>query len=184
MSSQQETHKQTNLNQQAETVSLLRHMAIFRHMDSDMVKLFGYLAHRESYKAGDIILQQHRPCDRFLLIVTGKVDICQEHNHRYFHLQTLTPEGMNYFGELALLARFKWFFTARAASDVELISISRKAFVKVMERFPEKYTNAVDKIVNLRIDRFVDQTNYLLDNLKEEAWKELDSCKEDENPEK
>jgi len=104
--------------------------------------------------------------------MSGKVDIYQHYNDRRFHLQLLSDDGINYFGELALLGGFKWFFSADAWTDVELISISREAFSKVMERYPESYQSMVKKIINVRIHRFIDQSNYLLGHIAPEAWRE------------
>jgi CRP-like cAMP-binding protein len=70
------------------------------------------------------------------------------------------------------LAEFDWFFSARAKTDVTLVSITREAFKKVMEKFPEYFAETVAHIVKLRINRFIDQTDYLIDNLKEEAWRQ------------
>ena len=70
-----------------------------------------------------------------------------------------------------------WFFSARAMTDVTLLSISREAFKKVMEKFPEYFAETVSYIVKLRIDRFIDQTDYLIDNLKEDAWRECGTKK-------
>jgi CRP-like cAMP-binding protein len=174
MSLPPETEQQQTRPDQEVIMGHLQGMDIFRNMDQEVMQLFAYLAHIERYQRGEVILEQGKPSDRLLLITSGEVDICQQHHDRLFHLQTLQPDGINYFGELALIAEFRWFFLARAITDVECISISREAFRKVMERFPERYIAAVDKIVNLRIKRFNDQTNYLLDHLKEEAWKEAE----------
>ena len=112
------------------------------------------------------------PCDRFFLILSGKVDIFRFHKERRFHLQLLSGDAINYFGELALLSEFNWFFSARAWSDVTLLSISHEDFSKVMERFPEAYHDMVHKIVNLRINRFAEQTSYLIRHVEADAWRE------------
>ena len=64
------------------------------------------------------------------------------------------------------------FFPPRALTDVTLLSITREAFHKVMEKYPEQLPKTVSRIVNGQIERFIDQTHYLLDHLKEEAWRE------------
>lgn len=155
-----------------EISSFLRRFPVFRETPVEVLKLYAYLSRKEQYSAGETIIRQGRPSDRMYLIMQGKVSICEERNEQHFFLQDLTDADLNYFGELALLAKFDWFFSARAVTDVTLLSISREAFIKIHERFPEQYPLAVECIVKLRVDRFVNQIDYLLDHLPREAWKE------------
>ena len=145
---------------------------VFSSIPAGAAKLFAYLAKEENYVKGQVILEEGRRCDRCFLILSGEVDIYQYFNDRRFHLQLLTADSLNYFGELALLAEFNWFFSARAWTDVTLLSISREAFSKVMERYPESYQSMVKKIIDLRIRRFVNQSEYLMANIAPEAWRE------------
>ena len=160
------------MNHLTDTQEFLNRCSIFSGAPAGVVSLFAYLAKREEYKKGEMILNEGNRCDRFLLIVSGKVEIFQYHANRRFHLQLLSGDAINYFGELALLAEFDWFFSARAWRDVELLSISREAFTKVMERYPESYQSMVQKIINLRINRFADQQRYLMNHISPEAWRE------------
>lgn len=160
------------MTQLTDTQEFLNRFHIFSGAPSGVVSLFAYLAKREEYVKGEMIMSEGTRCDRLFLILSGKVDIFQHYHERRFHLQLLSEENFNYFGELALLAEFNWFFSARAWTDVELLSISREAFTKVMERYPESYQSMVQKIINLRIHRFADQQNYLMNNISPEAWRE------------
>ncbi len=159
-------------NQLTNSQEFLNRLAIFSGAPSGVVKLFAYLAKTEEFKKGQNIINKGELCDRFFLILSGKVDIFQFHNKRRFHLQLLSAERINYFGELALLSEFNWFFSAQAWTDVVLLTISREAFSKVMERYPESYQTMVQKIINFHIDRFADQSSYLLDHISPEAWRE------------
>jgi len=154
------------------TQEFLNRFHIFTGAPGAVVSLFAYLAKKEDFAKGQTILSQGNRCDRIFLIVSGKVDIFQNFNGRRFHLQLLSSDTFNYFGELALLAEFDWFFSARAWTDVRLLSISREAFTKVMERYPESYQSMVQKIINSRIHRFVDQQKYLMHHISPEAWRE------------
>lgn len=172
MNSPEQSPDLTTINQLTETQAFLHRCSIFSGAPAGVVSLFAYLAKKEKYQKGQMILTEGNRCDRFLFILSGKVEIFQNHAGRRFHLQLLSGDAINYFGELALLAEFDWFFSARAWRDAELLSISREAFGKVMERFPESYQSMVQKIINLRIHRFVDQQKYLMNHLAPEAWRE------------
>jgi CRP-like cAMP-binding protein len=160
------------MNQLTDFQEFLNRLPVFSGAPSGVVKLLAYLAKREEYTKDQLIISEGGLCDRFFLILSGKVDIFQFHKERRFHLQLLSEDTINHFGELALLSEFNWFFSARAWTDVVILSISREAFTKVMERYPESYQAMVKKIINLRIDRFVDQSSYLLDHISPEAWRE------------
>ena len=160
------------MNQLTDTQEFLNRCSIFSGAPAGVVSLFAYLAKREEYKKGQMILTEGDRGDRFFLMLSGKVEIFQNHANRRFHLQLLSSDAINYFGELALLAEFDWFFSARAWRDVELLTISREAFIKVMERYPESYQSMVQKIIKLRITRFADQQRYLMNHISPEAWRE------------
>jgi len=172
MNSPTQNHEFCSKCQLTDIQGFLTRFPIFSGAPAGVVNLFAYLAKKEMYKKGESIFQEGQRCDRLFLIMSGKVDIYQHYNGRRFHFQLLSDDGINYFSELALLSGFKWFFSADAWTDVELISISREAFSKVMERYPESYQSMVKKIINIRINRFIDQSSYLLDHLSPEAWRE------------
>ncbi len=160
------------LSQLTETQEFFNRMPIFSGAPAGVIKMFAYLAKKEEYVKGENIITGDTRCDRLFLIMSGKVDIFQMFEGRRFHLQLLSADSFNYFGELALLSEFDWFFSARAWTDVVLLTISREAFTKVMERFPDSYQAMVQKIIKLRINRFVDQSNYLLGHISPDAWRD------------
>lgn len=158
-------------------MAFLQQLPFFRETALETIRLYAYLAAIENYHADEPIAVQGEPADRMFLVMSGKVGICGEHHGRQFHLQLLSADGFNYCGELALLTEFDWFFSATALTEVTLLSITREAFHKVMEKYPEQLPKTVSRIVKGRIERFIDQTHYLLDHLKEEAWRECGSEK-------
>ncbi len=172
MTSPEQTLDPNALSKITGTQEFLNRLPIFSGAPAGVTKMFAYLAKREEYYRGDLIVNADVRCDRIFLIMSGKVDIYQSHKGRRFHLQLLGADSINYFGELALLAEFDWPFSARAWTDVVLLTISREAFTKVMERFSDSYSIAVQKIIKLHINRFADQRNYLISHISPEAWRE------------
>jgi len=175
MNSPEQNPEPDGLSHMTDTQEFLNRFHIFSGAPSGVVSLFAYLAKQEEYSKGQAIMSEGKRCDRFFLILSGEVDIYQHFHERRFHLQLLSADTINYFGELALLAEFDWFFSAKAWTDVKLLSISREAFSKVMERYPESYQSMVQKIINSRILRFADQQNYLMGHLAPDAWRESPS---------
>ena len=180
MNSPGQNLEESTMNQLTDIQEFLNRFTIFSGAPAGVVSLFAYLAKREEYARGESIMNEGNRCDRIFLIISGEVDIFQYYNGRRFHLQLLSGDAINYFGELALLAEFNWFFSARAWSDVSLLTISREAFSKVMEKYPESYQSMVQKIINSRIHRFADQSSYLLEHISPEAWREDPTEAEDQ----
>jgi CRP-like cAMP-binding protein len=172
MDSPMQNPEQCQVEQFVDIQEFFKRSYIFSSAPGGITKLFAYLAKRETYLKGQIILEEGLPCDRFFIIISGKVDIHQHHQGRRFHLQLLSCDTLNYFGELALLSEFNWFFSARAWTDVTLLSISREAFSKVLEKYPQSYQNMVKKIIDLRIRRFANQSEYLMEHISPDAWRE------------
>lgn len=151
-----------------ENMAFLRRQPVFADIPLEMLRLYAYLSQRERFQKDEPIIRQGEPGDRMYLIMTGTVAVCEEYKGREYRLQTLAADGLNSFGELALLAEFDWFYSARAATDVTLLSITREAFRKVLEQYSEQYSEAVADIVRWRTRRFIDQTHALLDQLAAE----------------
>jgi CRP-like cAMP-binding protein len=169
MNSPRETNHFGSISHVDDALTILRRLPVFKNISLEMVKLYAYLSHREEYGKGDIILHQGRPCDGVRLIVRGEVYITHTTLDRTILLQKLSADSLNYFGELALISKFNWFFSAYAHSDTVILSISRESFGKVIERYPETFIGTVGEIVKLRIKRFSDQTNQLISQLEDDA---------------
>jgi len=170
MNSPRESNQSTGSTSHIDdALTTLRRLPVFKNISLEMVKLYAYLSHREEYKKGDIILQQGTPSDGLRLIVEGSVSITHTTDERIILLQKLSADSVNFFGELALISDFDWFFSAYARTDVSILSISRESFGKVIERYPETFIGTVGEIIKLWIERFSDQTDYLIQHLPEDA---------------
>lgn len=142
---------------------LLRHSSLFSGLHLDVIKLFAYLSNRRNYRQGDWLIEQHSKADRAFIINSGTVAISVAHKGREVMLQRL--DKGDFFGELALLAQFDWFFSARALTDMQALVIERTAFKKILEKHPAHRDPLIERIVQLRVDRLVDQTAFMLDKL-------------------
>jgi CRP-like cAMP-binding protein len=140
---------------------LLRHAPLFTGLHPEVVKLFAYLASRRSYRPEDMLIKQNSKADRAFILVEGEVEVSVKHREREVSLQRLAKPA--FFGELALLAQFNWFFSVRAIAQVEALVIERATFRKVVEKFPDQKDALIERIIKLRIERLVGQTAFMLD---------------------
>ena len=175
MSLPKQTHEQISpvSCQIEEATAMLQKLALFRDTPLDILKIYAYLTSKEEFESGEYIVEQGNANDKMYIILQGHVSIHEQYGEKSYKLQELSHEGFNYFGELALLGKFDWFFSAKAESDVILLSLTREAFRKIMERNPEIYTSTVEKIVSWRIARYVDQTKRLLETINSQP---LEDC--------
>lgn len=144
---------------------LLRQTQVFGGAPAEVVKLFAYLSRHRVYQQGEDILLQGEKSESCYLIISGEVDIITRHRDQEIVVQRL--RAGSFFGELALLARFDWFFSAKATQETDLLIISREGFQKVLSKYPEKRDKITEKVIQLRISRFENQTSNLLDRLLE-----------------
>ncbi len=149
---------------------ILQNSDVFRSTNTDVVKLFAYLAKRKKHIPGDQIITRGKEANRAFLLVGGEVEITTLHHGKEVVIQRL-KEGA-FFGELALLAKFKWFFNARAKTDCEIMIIERECFEKVLEKYPEKRKPITERIVQFRVERLTEQTEFMLDMMPPEYFKE------------
>jgi len=143
---------------------LLRQAPLFAGIQPEVVKLFAYLASRRSYRPDDMLIKQNSKADRAFILVEGEVEVSVTHREQDVNLQRLAKPS--FFGELALLARFNWFFSVRAVTQVETLVIERTTFQKVIEKFPDHKDALVERIIKLRIERLVNQTAFMLDRFQ------------------
>ena len=140
---------------------LLRRTPFFSGLHLDVIKLLAYLTVHRSYRPGDPLIEQGKKADRAFVLINGSVDVSVLHRGNNVILQQL-KEG-DFFGELALLAQFDWFFTIKAVDNVEALIIDRATFQKVLEKFPEHKDTLIERVIQLRVERLIDQTSFMLD---------------------
>jgi CRP-like cAMP-binding protein len=140
---------------------ILRRSPIFLGADNDVIRLFAYLAQRQKFSAGDLIIQGGKEAGKAYYLLSGSAELITLHHNREVVLQQFGPR--TFFGELALLARFTWFFSVRSLEESEALVITRESFRKVLENFPKQREILIEKIVQLRVQRLITQTAFMLD---------------------
>ena len=141
----------------------LRQSPLFSGLHLDVVKLFAYLARHRIFQPGDLLIEQGEKADKAFIMSEGSVEVIIMHKGEQLVLQRL--ENEHFFGELALLAQFDWFFSVKALSVTDALVIDRTSFQKVLEKFPTHKDGLIERVIQLRVSRLVDQTSYMLDKL-------------------
>lgn len=142
---------------------LLRHTPLFSGLHLDVVKLFAYLCSRRTFQPGDVLIQQGEKADKAFVLSDGRAEMSVLHKGREVVLQRHEKE--DFFGELALLAQFTWFFSVKAITAIDALIINRAVFQKVLEKFPDEKDRLIERVIQQRVDRLIDQTSFMLDKL-------------------
>ncbi|MDQ0456116.1 cyclic nucleotide-binding domain-containing protein [Rhizobium paknamense] len=115
-------------------VQLLRHVPFFQRVDPCKLKLLAFASHRVSYNQGETLFEQGDGGDAAYVIIGGKVDLMA---HSPAGDIKIGDAGANsIIGEMALLCDGPRTATARAATDVEALRISKDCLSKVMADNP------------------------------------------------
>lgn len=123
--------------------SVLRAIPMFSPLSRARLEDLATRLTRESAPAGTIVLRQGEESDRFLVIVSGRVDVTADG-------RLLRTEGPGeYFGEIGLLRDVPRTATVTATEDTELLCLSRDDFLEAVSG--EESRSEADAIVARRL---------------------------------
>ena len=87
------------------------------------------------FREGDVIYQQADSADQFFVVIKGEVEFTRKQpDGSEVVLGRLGPE--EHFGELAVLGNLPYQATARAVTDVEVLSVHRRDFDRLYTHIP------------------------------------------------
>ncbi|MGI9537756.1 MAG: cyclic nucleotide-binding domain-containing protein [Desulfocapsaceae bacterium] len=141
----------------------LRQSPLFSGLHLDVVKLIAYLSRHRTFQPGDLLTEHGDKADKAFILNEGCAEVIVMHKGEQVVLQQLENEG--FFGELALLAQFDWFFSVKALNVVDALIIDRNAFQKVLEKFPDHRDGIIERVIQTYVSRLVDQTSSMLDKM-------------------
>lgn len=119
----------------AANLKFFRQIEFFSGFPVEVMKLFAFLCKRQSYKPGDIIFHQDDDDQCSYYILSGKANLVFAKNKTEHVIRE--HEAESYFGVLSLMTPMVKQFSLIATQDTTCIVMSRKAFSKVVDQFPE-----------------------------------------------
>jgi MFS family permease len=125
-------------------LALLRRVPIFAPLPAATLEHLARALQPVRASAGEEIVRQGGPGDRFFLVAAGELDVSADG-------QSLRTLGENdYFGEIALLRRVPRTATVVARTDAELFTLERDEFVSAVTGHPES-REAADAVIGARL---------------------------------
>jgi CRP-like cAMP-binding protein len=119
----------------ADNLNIFRQIDFFSQISIDGMKLFALLCKRQFYEAGDYIFHQGDDdgCSYYLL--SGKAKLVLKNDDQEYFIREYKQE--NYFGVLSLMTPMVKHFSLVATQDTNCMVMTRDAFSKVVDQFPD-----------------------------------------------
>ncbi len=141
----------------------LKKIELFKNLsDDDLKELDSYLVRTSFKKKEDIFSEGDQP-EWFYIVSKGKVKITKlSHDGKEIILELISPPDI--FGGVAVLRNFPYPANAVAMEDSEVIKISRKNLLRLVDRFPnlmycialqlgDRMKSSYDSLKNIALER-------------------------------
>jgi CRP/FNR family transcriptional regulator len=113
----------------------LRKVSLFKDFsDTEMKELEPYLS-TFTYRKRETIFSEGEPPEWFYLVLSGKIKITKlSHEGKEIILEVISPTDI--FGGVAVIKGFPYPANAVAMEDSEVLRVSRKSLMRLVDRFP------------------------------------------------
>ncbi len=141
----------------------LKKIELFKNLsDDDLKELDSYLVRTSFKKKEDIFSEGDQP-EWFYIVSKGKVKVTKiSHDGKEIILELISPPDI--FGGVAVLRNFPYPANAVAMEDSEVIKISRKNLLRLVDRFPnlmycialqlgDRMKSSYDSLKNIALER-------------------------------
>ncbi len=120
-----------------EIFGFLRHSPLFVGLTGKQFQSLLPLALIQEYEAGEIIVKEGEPGDRFFILKEGAVNIVKEsEDGKSYVLASLEKEG-DFFGEMAVVDIQPRSATVRAREQSKVVFFTNIALVELFDSYPE-----------------------------------------------
>jgi uncharacterized protein YhbP (UPF0306 family) len=123
--------------------------SIFRDLPEQEASTLAARLNTMQLAAGDVIVRQGAPADKFFIIVDGEVEVLREEGGQSHEVATL-GRGQ-FFGEIAILRDTPRMATVRAKTDAILFAMDRDVFRSLVAQSMGTTTD-FDRVVRERLD--------------------------------
>ncbi|HAR45932.1 MAG: hypothetical protein A2X56_12200 [Nitrospirae bacterium GWC2_57_13] len=141
----------------------LKKIELFKDLSEDeLAELESHLA-TASHKKKEMIFAEGEPPEWFFIVAGGKVKITKtSQDGKEIILEVISPNDI--FGGVAVLRNFPYPASAVAMEDTEVLKISRKNLLRLVDRFPnlmyciamqlgDRMKSSYDSLKNIALER-------------------------------
>ena len=113
----------------------LRTLSLFRNVEEEILKTLAGKFKGETFAAGELIIREGDPGDKFYIIMSGKTEARQAGKHGRDLRLGIMNEG-SYFGEIALLMDSPRVASVEAVTATSVLGLGRKDFDGLLKADP------------------------------------------------
>ena len=141
----------------------LKEVSLFKGLsDAELKELEPYLA-TTRFRKKETIFSEGEPPEWFYLVLSGKIKVTKlSHEGKEIILEVITPTDI--FGGVAVIKGFPYPANAVAMEDSEVLRISRKNLMRLVDRFPnlmycialqvgDRMKSSYDSLKNIALER-------------------------------
>ena len=122
-------------------VEALRKVPLFSGIEVTKLRLLAFISQNMTYETGESLCKQGETGDCAFLILSGSADIQVNTNQGE---KTVASVGSNdVVGEIAIICDVPRTATVVATTDMEVLTISKDDFLKLLVEFPEISLNVM-----------------------------------------
>jgi len=110
----------------------LRTLSLFQNVDEEILERLAGKFKGETFDAGEVIIKQGDPGDKFYIVLSGKTEAKQAGKHGRDIRLCVMNEG-SYFGEIALLRESPRLATVEAITPTSVLCLDRKDFDQLLQ---------------------------------------------------
>jgi CRP-like cAMP-binding protein len=153
-------HLQTK---KGKSMKILRKIDLFKNLTADELKELEPYFHTANFKKKEEIFAEGDQPEWFYIVSKGKIKITKlSHEGKEIILEIISPTDI--FGGVAVLRNFPYPANASAMEDSEVLKISRKNLMRLVDRFPnlmycialqlgDRMKSSYDSLKNIALDR-------------------------------
>lgn len=116
-------------------VDALRNVPIFRGIEPAKLRLLAFISERNQYQSGENLCRQGEQGDAAFIILDGKADVIVHSDAGDKKVASFKENDI--VGEIAILCDVPRTATVRAVSDMNVLTVSKDNFLKLMQEFPD-----------------------------------------------
>jgi CRP-like cAMP-binding protein len=126
-------------------IRLLSEVPLFGQLDGDQLRLIAFGAERRSLGEGQELFREGSPAEAAYIVAKGKIGLyALDRMGDIRHQKDVGAATL--LSELALVTMVERKFTAVAATDAEVLKVSRPLFQRLLEEYPD-----VGRLIEARI---------------------------------
>ena len=141
----------------------LKKIDLFKNLSDDELKELEHYLSTSVYKKKEDIFTEGDAPEWFYIVLAGKVKVTKiSHDGKEIILEIISPYDI--FGGVAVLRNFPYPANAVAMEDSEILKISRKNLMRVVDRFPnlmfcialqlgDRMKSSYDSLKNIALER-------------------------------